>query len=179
MTLQTEAEQAEIFYNQAYDDYYSYDDGEEWLFGFGGDDLSLDTLKDLNIDVSECDGVVDGEEVDEDALKDCLEAIEAGVKGLDISKLAEEAWDGFKEEDDWEEAVEVAKRLDVDLGKLADDLVTDVASTLEAQVEGSALIDAGAWYAVYEDFAAGAFNDLDMSAAGEQAEALAAIPDEF
>ena len=149
------------------------------MFGFGEDDIELDTLEDLGIDVSECEGVVDGEDVDEDALKDCLEAIEAGIKGLDISKLAEEAWDDFKEEEDWEEAVDIAKQLDVDLGKLADDLVTDVAKTLEAQVEDSALIDAGAWYAVYEDAASGAFNDLNMEKAQKEAEAMAAIPEEF
>ena len=79
------------------------------MFGFGEDDIELDTLEDLGIDVSECEGVVDGEDVDEDALKDCLEAIEAGIKGLDISKLAEEAWDDVKEEEDWEEAVDIAK----------------------------------------------------------------------
>ena len=149
------------------------------MFGFGEDDIELDTLEDLGIDVSECEGVVDGEDVDEDALKDCLEAIEAGIKGLDISKLAEEAWDDVKEEEDWEEAVDIAKQLDVDLGKLADDLVTDVAKTLEAQVEDSALIDAGAWYAVYEDAASGAFNDLNMEKAQKEAEAMAAIPEEF
>jgi len=118
--------------------------------------------------------------MDEDALKDCLEAVEAGIKGLDISQLTEDAWDDFKEEErDWEEAVEIAEQLGVDLGTLADDLVTDVASTLEAQVEGSSLIDAGAWYAVYEDAVAGAFDDMDMSAAEEQAEAMGSIPDEF
>ena len=93
-----------------------------------------------------------------------MEQVEAAAKALEIAALLEGAWADFKEEaDEWEEALEVAEMLDVDLATLADDLVTDIAKTAEAQVEDSALIDAGAWYAVYEDVAAGAFDEMDLS----------------
>ena len=109
-----------------------------------------------------------------------MEQVEAAAKALEIAALLEGAWADFKEEaDEWEEALEVAEMLDVDLATLADDLVTDIAKTAEAQVEDSALIDAGAWYAVYEDVAAGAFDDMDLSSIESQAEEMVAIPEEF
>lgn len=164
---------------------YEGDWDQDWSAGgldslpFEVPDLSLDALGDLDIDASAC-ATLNLAAIDEDALKECLEALEAGVKGLDYSQLTEEAWAAFKEEaDEWDQAVEVADIVDLDLATLADDVVTDVATVLEEGVESSSLIDADTWYAVYEDFEAGAFNDIDLSAVEEQAAELAAVPEDF
>lgn len=109
-----------------------------------------------------------------------MKQVEEAAKALEIAALMEDAWADFKEEaDEWEEALGVAEFLDVDLATLADDLVTDIAKTAEAQVEDSALIDADAWYAVYEDVVAGTFAEMDLSEIEKQAEEMVAIPEEF